>query len=241
MQISSVNYGYQNTYTQNTAPNEQESLNLENSSTQSVSGQNTDNNTNDSTNKNEENKGTKTTQELSPDEQQVVAELVATDAHVRAHEAAHMGAGGGLTSPASFTYEKGPDNKMYAVAGEVGIATGEGNTPQETLAKAQQIRRAALAPSDPSPQDLKVAAQAASMEMSARSQIMAEKMAQMTNEQKAAVAKEAEQNFGTQNSKNSQDLKNSNTQNSSFSDTQNKGNSAYVANGAIKIDPSGMF
>ena len=89
-----------------------------------------------------------------------------------------MAAGGGLTSPASYTYERGPDNKMYAVAGEVGISTGEGNTPQESLNKAQTIRRAALAPADPSPQDLKVAAQAASMEMSARAQIMQEKMAQ---------------------------------------------------------------
>ena len=89
-----------------------------------------------------------------------------------------MAAGGGLTSPASYTYEQGPDNKMYAVAGEVGISTSEGNTPQESLNKAQTIRRAALAPADPSPQDLKVAAQAASMEMSARAQIMQEKMAQ---------------------------------------------------------------
>ncbi|MCI7076894.1 putative metalloprotease CJM1_0395 family protein, partial [Campylobacter sp.] len=63
-------------------------------------------------------------------------------------------------------------------AGEVGISTSEGNTPQESLNKAQTIRRAALAPADPSPQDLKVAAQAASMEMSARAQIMQEKMAQ---------------------------------------------------------------
>ena len=89
-----------------------------------------------------------------------------------------MAAGGGLTSPASYTYERGPDNKMYAVAGEVGISTGEGNTPQESLNKAQTIRRAALAPADPSPQDLKVAAQAASMEMSARAEILQEKMAQ---------------------------------------------------------------
>ena len=112
------------------------------------------------------------------EEQRIVTELQAADTNVRAHEAAHMAAGGGLTSPASYTYERGPDNKMYAVAGEVGISTGEGNTPQESLNKAQTIRRAALAPADPSPQDLKVAAQAASMEMSARVQIMQEKMAQ---------------------------------------------------------------
>ena len=130
------------------------------------------------TQNNDKNAGQKNIGELSLEEQRIVTELQAADTNVRAHEAAHMAAGGGLTSPASYTYERGPDNKMYAVAGEVGISTGEGNTPQESLNKAQTIRRAALAPADPSPQDLKVAAQAASMEMSARAQIMQEKMAQ---------------------------------------------------------------
>ena len=109
-----------------------------------------------------------------------------------------MAAGGGLTSPASYTYERGPDNKMYAVAGEVGISTGEGNTPQESLNKAQTIRRAALAPADPSPQDLKVAAQAASMEMSARAQIMQEKMAQ--NSQNTNNSNETSGDGSTENS-----------------------------------------
>ncbi|MCI6662594.1 putative metalloprotease CJM1_0395 family protein, partial [Campylobacter sp.] len=115
-----------------------------------------------------------------------------------AHEAAHMAAGGGLTSPASYTYERGPDNKMYAVAGEVGISTSEGNTPQESLNKAQTIRRAALAPADPSPQDLKVAAQAASMEMSARAEILQEKMAQ--NSQNPNNSNEASAGNSTANS-----------------------------------------
>lgn len=145
--------------------------NIDNSSGDKTA--NAENNT-----QNNKNAGQKNIGELSLEEQRIVTELQAADTNVRAHEAAHMAAGGGLTSPASYTYERGPDNKMYAVAGEVGISTGEGNTPQESLNKAQTIRRAALAPADPSPQDLKVAAQAASMEMSARAQIMQEKMAQ---------------------------------------------------------------
>ena len=135
-------------------------------------------NAENNTQNNDKNAGQKNIGELSLEEQRIVTELQAADTNVRAHEAAHMAAGGGLTSPASYTYERGPDNKMYAVAGEVGISTSEGNTPQESLNKAQTIRRAALAPADPSPQDLKVAAQAASMEMNARAQIMQEKMAQ---------------------------------------------------------------
>nr|WP_321312107.1 putative metalloprotease CJM1_0395 family protein [uncultured Campylobacter sp.] len=150
------------------------------------------------TQNNDKNAGQKNIGELSLEEQRMVTELQAADTNVRAHEAAHMAAGGGLTSPASYTYERGPDNKMYAVAGEVGISTGEGNTPQESLNKAQTIRRAALAPADPSPQDLKVAAQAASMEMSARAQIMQEKMAQ--NSQNTNNSNETSGDGSTENS-----------------------------------------
>ena len=150
----------------------------ENNADNSVSSGDKTANAENNTQNNDKNAGQKNIGELSREEQRIVSELQAADTNVRAHEAAHMAAGGGLTSPASYTYERGPDNKMYAVAGEVGISTSEGNTPQESLNKAQTIRRAALAPADPSPQDLKVAAQAASMEMSARAQIMQEKMAQ---------------------------------------------------------------
>jgi len=94
-----------------------------------------------------------------------VAELKATDARVRAHEAAHMAAAGGLAKGGpSFSYQQGPDGKAYAVGGEVSIDSGgvPGN-PKASLAKARQIQQAALAPSDPSPQDRAVAAAAAAM------------------------------------------------------------------------------
>ena len=162
------------------------------------------------TQNNDKNAGQKNIGELSLEEQRIVSELQAADTNVRAHEAAHMAAGGGLTSPASYTYERGPDNKMYAVAGEVGISTSQGNTPQESLNKAQTIRRAALAPADPSPQDLKVAAQAASMEMSARAQIMQEKMAQ---------------NSQNPNNNNEASAENSNTNSAENSNVNSTGNS----------------
>ena len=174
MQITSYAMNYYSTPAQS---NNGVENNADNSSGDKTS--NAENNTQN----NDKNAGQKNIGELSREEQRIVSELQAADTNVRAHEAAHMAAGGGLTSPASYTYERGPDNKMYAVAGEVGISTGEGNTPQESLNKAQTIRRAALAPADPSPQDLKVAAQAASMEMSARAQIMQEKMAQNSQNQ----------------------------------------------------------
>jgi hypothetical protein len=112
------------------------------------------------------------TEELSADDRRRAEELKSTDRAVRAHEAAHMAAGGSLvTSGASYSYETGPDGQRYAVAGEVGIDTSKGRTPEETLARAQQIRAAALAPADPSGQDRAVAAAATKMAADARAEI----------------------------------------------------------------------
>jgi hypothetical protein len=111
--------------------------------------------------------------ELSPEAKKMVEELKARDKQVRAHEAAHLAAGAGITKGgASYTMQRGPDGNSYAIGGEVPIdAGGVPGDPRATLAKAQQIAAAALAPADPSPQDRAVAAQArqmaaqASMEM----------------------------------------------------------------------------
>ena len=86
-------------------------------------------------------------QQLSDDEQQLVARLQARDREVRQHEQAHLAAAGGLAvSGASYSYQRGPDGKNYAIGGEVGIDVSPGSTPEETLAKAERIRAAALAP-----------------------------------------------------------------------------------------------
>jgi len=109
---------------------------------------------------------------LSPQAQALLDKLKARDADVRAHEAAHVAAGGDLiTSGVTFSYETGPDGRAYAVGGDVSIDTSpvSGN-PQATIAKAQQIIAAALAPADPSGQDLAVAGAAAAMEAQASAQ-----------------------------------------------------------------------
>lgn len=111
---------------------------------------------------------------LSEADLKIVSELRARDRVVRAHEMAHMAAGAGIvTRGASFSYQNGPDGQRYAIGGEVGISTSPGRTPQETLAKAEQIRAAALAPADPSAQDLRVAAQATRMAAEARQELAA--------------------------------------------------------------------
>jgi len=118
---------------------------------------------------------------LTPEQQRQLAALRESDRQVKAHEQAHMAAGAGLVRGSSFEYQSGPDNKRYAVAGEVSIDVSPGRTPDQTIAKAQQIRAAALAPADPSIQDRRVAAEAAQMEMQARTE-----MAQQPDEASAS-------------------------------------------------------
>ena len=120
--------------------------------------------------------------ELSDNARQAVTELQARDTEVRAHEAAHQAAGGGMTGGASYTYEKGPDGRMYAVGGEVSISTKGGSTPEETIANARQVQAAAMAPANPSGQDFAVASSAKVMEMKAQQELAKEKQAKMRGE-----------------------------------------------------------
>jgi SprA-related family len=111
--------------------------------------------------------------ELSADEQRELEQLQARDREVRAHEKAHKNAAGHhARGGASFEHETGPDGKRYAVSGEVSIDVSkvDGN-PQATIAKAQTIRGAALAPAQPSGQDFAVAAKASRMEAEARAEL----------------------------------------------------------------------
>ncbi len=94
-------------------------------------------------------------------EQAVLRELQVRDREVRAHEQAHLAAAGRYArGGASFVYQKGSDGRMYAVGGEVSIDVGRAATPEETIDKMQTVRRAALAPAEPSAADRQIAAQA---------------------------------------------------------------------------------
>lgn len=115
--------------------------------------------------------GTGGPKKLTNEDKELVSRLAARDTAVRAHEAAHQAAARGLGGAASFSYETGPDGRRYAVGGEVPVSIRPGRTPQETIANAQVVRSAALAPADPSSQDMAVASQAAQMEAEARQQI----------------------------------------------------------------------
>ncbi len=123
-------------------------------------------------------------------EQQKIDELKKRDTEVQVHEQAHVGAGGQYAGSPSYSYETGPDGKKYAVSGEVSIDTSKvPNDPQATLVKAQQIKRAALAPADPSSQDRSVAAKAEQMASTARQEVLAEMRAIGEDDEENKISK----------------------------------------------------
>jgi hypothetical protein len=107
-------------------------------------------------------------------EQKQLKELKQRDTEVRAHEQAHASIGGQYASSPKYHYERGPDGKRYAVDGEVSIDISKTSSPEETIRKAQQVKAAALAPAEPSAQDLRVATEATKLALEARTEIAAE-------------------------------------------------------------------
>jgi hypothetical protein len=108
-------------------------------------------------------------QQLS--EQQEIESLKQRDQEVRAHEQAHAAVGGQYAGSPQYEFQTGPDGRRYAVGGEVSIDIAEEPTAEQTLRKMQQVKAAALAPAEPSPQDLRVATEATQKAFEARSEI----------------------------------------------------------------------
>jgi hypothetical protein len=125
--------------------------------------------------------------QLSEDERAVVDKLKSRDSAVRAHEMAHVSAAGGLAGAPVYSYQTGPDGKRYAIGGSVSIDTSAESSPEDTIAKAQRIRSAALAPADPSAADRAVASRAARMESQAR-QAMARQASDESERARVAAA-----------------------------------------------------
>jgi len=110
--------------------------------------------------------------QLSPEEQQAVLQLKQRDIEVKAHEAAHLAnAGQYAAGGPSYTYQTGPDGRRYAIGGEVPIDVGKEKTPEQTLQKMRIVRRAAMAPANPSSADRSIAAAAGMAEAEAMREI----------------------------------------------------------------------
>jgi len=121
-------------------------------------------------------KGTNSKQ-LTPDQQKEVEKLKKRDADVRAHEMAHVAGGGSnIKGGVSYSYQKGPDGVMYAIGGEVSIDVSPvKNDPRATINKMEAVKRAALAPADPSGADRSVAAAASQEEVQAQRELAEQK------------------------------------------------------------------
>lgn len=119
-------------------------------------------------------------------EQEEIRKLAARDREVRAHEQAHASVGGQYAGAPSFTFTRGPDGVRYATGGEVPIDVSRvSGDPEATIRKMQIVRRAALAPADPSAADRSIAARATRSEGEARAEL-AQQRAEESAERRAA-------------------------------------------------------
>ena len=125
-------------------------------------------------------------EELTEEEERVVQELKQRDAEVRAHEQAHASAGGTYASAPSYEYTVGPDGKRYATSGEVQIDTAPvRDNPEATIRKMDIVIRAALAPAEPSSQDLQVARQAQQTRASAQAELAEQRLQELRDSNEA--------------------------------------------------------
>ncbi len=108
-------------------------------------------------------------------EQQIIRNLSSRDREVRAHEQAHATVGGALAGAPSFQFTRGPNGQLFAVSGEVSISSSTTSSdPQAKIANLEKVIRAALAPAQPSGQDIRVAASASAALAELRSSLAAE-------------------------------------------------------------------
>lgn len=130
-------------------------------------------------------------------QQQQISELASRDREVRSHEQAHAAVGGSYAGAPTYSFKRGPDGQTYAVGGEVSIDVSPiPNDPAATLRKMEVVQQAALAPAEPSAQDLRVAAQAQVLAAQARSELAAlqrEEVAAAAAERKAEAQAREEQ------------------------------------------------
>lgn len=138
--------------------------------------------------------------DLTEPEKREVQRLKQRDAEVKNHERAHIASGGPyVRGGANFQYQRGPDGRNYAVGGEVTIdASSVPNNPDATIRKMQVVRRAALAPADPSPQDRSVATRATQLESQARTEKRQLEQEESQKDGSAVAPETSSKSFSTQ-------------------------------------------
>lgn len=114
-----------------------------------------------------------TEERLAEEQVAILRQLKARDREVRQHEAAHKAVGGSLAGAISYTFQRGPDGVPYAVGGEVPIDISPAADPAATVEKMEVVKAAAMAPAQPSSQDLQVVAAATQIQQQARVELAA--------------------------------------------------------------------
>jgi hypothetical protein len=103
---------------------------------------------------------------------EIIQQLKKRDTDVRTHEMAHLAVAGRYAAGSvSHSYQTGPDGVKYAIGGEVPIDMSSESTPEATIQKMETVRRAALAPADPSAADLQIASAASAKEIQAMQEL----------------------------------------------------------------------
>ncbi|MGE6513725.1 putative metalloprotease CJM1_0395 family protein [Lysinibacillus sphaericus] len=96
--------------------------------------------------------------EVKPQQRALISDLQQTEKNVRAHEQVYKAVGGDKTETFSYTQSTELAGKLNSSDEEVAITDDAGIAPDETLQILEQVRSAALAPVNPSSQDLRLAA-----------------------------------------------------------------------------------
>ena len=103
--------------------------------------------------------------QLSDAERKAVEQLRQRDQQVKQEEKAHAAAAGDLAGPINYTYQKGPDGRLYAVGGSVSIkATSLSGSPEEQQRLGARLAMAAMVAINPSAADYRAARQGYGME-----------------------------------------------------------------------------
>ncbi len=89
-----------------------------------------------------------------------IEELKAYEDMVVAHEHKHMLVGGSVASSPSYIYTYGPDGRKYISGGNVSMRVPKAATSEQMIQNLKKVQAAALAPHNPSPQDIQVASMA---------------------------------------------------------------------------------
>lgn len=114
-----------------------------------------------------------------------IARMKNWEQSVVSHENTHMQVGGEFAGSPSYIYQKGPDGKLYIVGGEVSMRLPAGGDLEKLKGALERVKRAAMSPSDPSAQDQKTAALAASQQISVDNAIKRKKALAAYEKQKA--------------------------------------------------------